>query len=148
MVLLAISGKPCYRLSSEEIERAGPSYTVDTIAQLRSQIEEGDELFFILGWDNLAELYRWREPNRLISMCRLVAVPRPGGPLPDLNSLEVLIPGLTGNVILLKSPRVDISASEVRLRVAQGLSVRHLVPGPVADYIREQGLYATIDQVG
>ncbi|MDD5510247.1 MAG: nicotinate-nucleotide adenylyltransferase [Dehalococcoidales bacterium] len=148
MVRLAINGKPCYRLSLVEIERAGPSYTVDTIAQLRSQIEEGDELFFILGWDNLAELPRWREPTRLISMCRLVAVPRPGGPLPDLNSLEVFIPGLTRNVILLQSPRVDISASEVRRRVAQGLSIRHLVPGPVADYIRDLGLYATIDRVG
>ena len=145
MIRLAINGKPCYRLSTVEIERAGPSYTVDTIAQLRSQLGEGDGLFFILGWDSLAELPRWREPARLVSMCRLVAVPRPACPLPDLRSLEVLVPGLTGSVILLKAPRVDISASEIRRRVAQGLPVRHLVPGPVADYIRERGLYATID---
>ena len=145
MIRLAINGKPCYRLSTVEIERAGSSYTVDTIAQLRSQLGEGDGLFFILGWDSLAELPRWREPARLVSMCRLVAVPRPGCPLPDLRSLEVLVPGLTGSVILLKAPRVDISASEIRRRVAQGLPVRHLVPGPLADYIRERGLYATID---
>lgn len=145
MIRLAIDGEPCYRLTTVEIERAGPSYTVDTIAQLRRQLGDGDELFFILGWDSLAELPRWREPARLVSMCRLVAVPRPGCPLPDLHSLEVLVPGLTGSVILLKAPRVDISASEIRRRVAQGLPVRHLVPEPVADYIREQGLYATID---
>jgi len=145
MIRLAINDKPCYRLSTVEIERAGPSYTVDTIAQLRSQLGDRDGLLFILGWDSLAELPRWREPARLVSMCRLVAVPRPGCPLPDLRSLEVLVPGLTRSVILLKAPRVDISASEIRRRVAQGLPVRHLVPGPVADYIREWGLYATID---
>jgi len=145
MVRLAINGKPRYRLTTMEVERAGPSYTVDTIAQLRSQLKGGDRLFFILGWDILAELPRWREPGRLVSMCRLVVVPRPGYPLPALHSLEVLVPGLTKNVILLNEPRVDISASEIRQRVAQELPIRHLVPGAVADYIREQGLYATID---
>ena len=145
MVSLAINGKPQYRLTTVEVERAGPSYTVDTIAQLRSQLGYRDGLFFILGWDNLAELPRWREPARLASMCRLVAVPRPGYSPPDLHSLDVLIPGLARSVILLNEPRVDISASEIRQRIAQGLPVRHLVPGAVADYIREQGLYATID---
>ena len=144
MIRLAINGKTHYRLSTVEVERAGPSYTVDTIARLRSQLKDEDGLSFVLGWDSLAELPRWREPARLVSMCRLVAVPRPGVTLPDLHSLEVLVPGITNSVILLKAPRVDISASEIRRRVAQGLPISHLVPEPVADYIREQGLYATI----
>ncbi len=144
MIRLAINGKTHYRLSTVEVERAGPSYTVDTIARLRSQLKDEDGLSFVLGWDSLAELPRWREPARLVSMCRLVAVPRPGVTLPDLHSLEVLVPGITKSVILLKAPRVDISASEIRRRVAQGLPISHLVPEPVADYIREQGLYATI----
>ena len=144
MIRLAINGKPHYRLSTVEIERAGPSYTVDTIAQLGGQLKDEDGLSFVLGWDSLVELPRWREPARLVSMCRLVAVPRPGVTLPDLHSLEVLVPGITKSVILLKAPCVDISASEIRRRVAQGLPISHLVPGPVADYIREQGLYATI----
>lgn len=141
MVRLAIGDKPYFKLSTTEIERAGPSYTVDTIAELKGRLGGGDELFFILGWDCLAELPKWREPSRLITMCRLVAVPRVGSPAPDLNSLEASIPGLANRVILLDKPRVDISASEIRDRVARGLSIEHLVPEPVARYIGEQGLY-------
>lgn len=146
MVRLAIAERSYCRLSTVEIEQAGPSYTVDTIAELRGQLGDGGELFFILGWDNLAKLPEWREPSRLVKMCSLVAVPRPGYPLPDLRSLEAQVPGLAGRLIVLNSPRIDISASEIRQRVARGLSTRHLVPEPVARYIREQGLYATIDQ--
>jgi len=147
MVRLSITGRPYFRLSTVEIERAGPSYTVDTIAELRRQFGSQDELFFILGWDSLAELPRWREPSRLvkIKMCYMVAVPRPGYPLPDLGSLEAQVPGLARRVIVLDLPRVDISASEIRQRASQGLPIGHLVPEPVDKYIREQGLYATID---
>jgi len=141
MVRLAIAGKPGFKLSTMEIERAGPTYTVDTIAQLQVQLGAGAELFFILGWDNLNELPRWREPARLVKLCHLVAVPRPGYPLPDLNSLEAVIPGLTSSTIILDTPEIDISASEIRNRVAQGLSISHLVPKPVDNYIREHRLY-------
>ncbi len=65
MVRLAIADKPYFKLSTMEIERAGPSYTVDTIAELQGQIDAGDELFFILGWDSLAQLPQWHEPSRL-----------------------------------------------------------------------------------
>ncbi len=143
MVRLAIGDKPYFKLSTMEIERAGPSYTVDTIAELRGQLGAGSELFFILGWDCLAELPKWREPERLIKMCYLVAVPRVGCSLPDLKSMEAVIPGLADRVILLDTPEVDITASVIRNRVARGLSIDHLVPEPVDRYIREQGLYTT-----
>ena len=141
MVRLAIADEPCFKLSTMEIERAGSTYTVDTIADLKARFETGDELFFILGWDNLAELPRWKQPSRLITMCHLVAVPRPGYPFPDLNALEASIPGLSQGVTLMDRPKVDISASEIRGRVAQGLSIRHLVPEPVDEYIRRHKLY-------
>ena len=141
MVRLAIGDKPYFKLSTMEVERPGPSYTVDTIAELKGQLGAGDELFFILGWDSLAELRQWWEPERLIKMCRLVAVPRAGYPKPDLKSLEATIPGLAQRVILLDTLEVDISASVIRKRVAQGLSIGHLVPAPVDRYIRDQGLY-------
>ena len=141
MVRLAIADKPCFELSTIEIERPGPSYTVDTIAELQCQLEAGDDLFFILGWDSLAELPQWREPCRLIKMCYLVAVPRPGYPAPDLKSLEADIPGLSQKVTLLDTPEIDISASQIRNRVAQGLSISHLVPEPVGRYIRRHKLY-------
>lgn len=143
MVRLAIDDKPYFRLSTIEIERSGYSYTVDTIAELKGQVDAGDELFFILGWDCLAELPKWREPSRLVGMCRLVAVPRVGSSAPDLGSLEAAVPGLKGRVVLLDKPRVDVSASEIRERVARGLSIEHLVPESVERYIREQGLYIT-----
>ena len=147
MVRLAIAGRPYCKLSLVEIERAGPSYTVDTVNRLRAQLDSGDELFFILGWDNLAELPRWHEPRQLVRACSLVAVPRPGYDLPDLKPLEALVPGLAASLILLDAPLVDISASLVRERVSRGLSIRQLIPGPVADYIEEHGLYASENQV-
>jgi len=143
VVRLAVADKPYFKLSTMEIERAGPTYTVDTIAELKAQLGTEDELFFILGWDNLAELPRWRQPSRLITMCRLVAVPRPGYPLPDLKALEASIPGLSQRVTLMEKPEIDISASAIRDRVAQGLSIRHLVPQPVERYIKEHKLYLT-----
>ncbi len=142
MARLAIGGRPYFKLSTMEINRAGPSYTVDTITELQAQLGAGAELFFILGWDNLTQLPKWKEPSRLIRLCRLVAVPRPGYLLPDLNSLEIVIPGLSQRLILLDKPEVDISATEVRNRVAQGLSIRHLVPQPVVKYIRLHKLYS------
>lgn len=143
MVRLAIADKPYFKLSTVEIDRAGLSYTVDTIGELQAQLGAGDELFFILGWDNLAELPQWKEPSRLIKMCRLVAVPRVGYPIPDLKPLEAIIPGLSQRVILLNRPEVDISASVIRQRAAQGLSIRHLVPELVDEYIRRHKLYLT-----
>jgi len=141
MLRLAIADKPYFKLSSIEIERTGPSFTVDTIAELRGQLGSEDELFFIFGWDSLAELPQWREPSRLIKMCYLVAVPRPGYPRPKLKALEVIIRGLSQRVMLMKEPEIDISASAIRERVARGLSIRHLVPEPVNRYIKEHGLY-------
>jgi nicotinate-nucleotide adenylyltransferase len=143
MVEIAIADKPYFKLATMEIERPGPSYTVDTIAELQAQLGGGDKLFFILGWDNLAQLPKWHEPDRLVSVCQLVAVPRIGYPTPDLKSLARAIPGLSQNTILLETPRIDISASEIRKRVAQGLSIHHLVPEPVERYIKQHKLYVT-----
>ena len=141
MVRLAIAGEPYLKLSTVEVERPGPTYTVDTMAELQAQLEAENELFFILGRGSLAELPQWKEPSRLITLCRLVVVPRPGYPHPELKALEALIPGLSQRVILLDKPEIDISASEIRGRVARGLSISRLVPGPVESYIKQHKLY-------
>jgi len=141
MVRLAIADKPYFKLSTMEIERTGPTYTVDTIAELQAQLGAGDEIFFILGWDNLTQFPQWHQPARLIKMCRLVAVPRVDYPVPDLDSLEVVLAGLSQRVILLDEPRIDISASEIRRRVRDGLSIHQLVPQPVERYIKQHRLY-------
>lgn len=141
MINVAISEKPFYKLSTIEVERAGPSYTVDTLSELRRQLSSEHELFFILGWDSLAQLPHWKDPDLLIQMCKLVVVSRPGYPLPDIASMEDTVPGITGRVIILDRPHIDISSSDIRERIARGLGVKHLLPGPVEEYIRENSLY-------
>jgi len=141
MLRLAIADNPCFKLCTLEVERSGPSYSIDTITTLRNQLGE-QPLFFILGSDSLAGFHLWKEPDRLVQMCQLVIVPRSGLNLPELESLEPLIPGLTHSVIELVAPIIEISSSKIRQRIAQGLSIRYLVPGLVGKYIAEQKLYA------
>ena len=141
MLRLAIADNPHFKLSTIEIDRTGPSYSVDTVAELRGQLGAGDELFFILGWDSLAQLHRWREPARLVGMCQVVVVPRPGYPPPDLEALEGVIPGVSQRVVMMDKPLIDISATEIKDRAARGLSISHLVPEPVDEYIRQHKLY-------
>ena len=143
MVRLAITAHPGFKLSTIEVERDGPSYTVDTVAALLTQLNRDDELFFIMGRDNLAQLPQWKQPSRLIEMCHLVGVPRPGYPLPDLRALDAVITGLLKRLTVLERPEVDIGSTDIRRRVARGLSINHLVPGPVEEYIRQHGLYLT-----
>ncbi|MBC8477462.1 MAG: nicotinic acid mononucleotide adenylyltransferase, partial [Dehalococcoidia bacterium] len=125
------------------VEREGPSYALDTLAEIWHRLGSGDDVYFILGWDGLSQLPRWHAPERIIRLCRLVAVPRPGATRPDLAALEGSIPGLSERVIMLDKPQVDISASDIRERTARGVSITGLVPQVVEDYIREQGLYRT-----
>lgn len=141
MVELAIAGKPGFRLSTIDIDRAGTSYTVDTMESLKKQLGGGNELYFIIGLDGLETLPRWREPERLVRMCRLVTVRRPGYSRAVLEEIEKEVAGLAESLIFLEEPALDISATEIRKRVAGGLPVSDLVPGPVEEYIREHGLY-------
>ncbi len=148
MVRLAIEGKPYFELCTIEVERSGPSYSIDTLTTLSQQIGEGDSIFFLLGWDSLAELPRWKEPERLVQMCRLVAVTRPGFARPDLEAMEALVPGVSKSVLWLDIPPVDISSSEIRERVARSLPIRDMVPLGVANYIEEHQLYRRMPHNG
>ncbi|HEX75094.1 MAG TPA: nicotinate-nucleotide adenylyltransferase [Dehalococcoidia bacterium] len=141
MVKRAIATNPYFELSTTEVDRPGPSYTVDTIAILQQQLGTEARFFFLLGWDSLAELPQWKEPSRLVQKCQLVAIPRLGLNPPDLKALESPIAGITQSVIWLDMPPIGISSSDIRKRVAQGLSIHYLVPDEVERYIEEQGLY-------
>jgi GTP-binding protein len=141
MLNLAVEGSPYLKVSSIEIERKGPSYTADTIAELKKKSGRGSELYFILGWDSLEQLPTWHEPSKIISLCTLVAVPRPGYSKPSLKTLEGVLPGISDKVIILDKPKVDISATEIRELAAQGESIEHLVPEAVAKYIKKNKLY-------
>jgi nicotinate-nucleotide adenylyltransferase len=141
MLRLAVVGKPHLKVSYMEIERPGPSYTVDTIAALKKRYGGKAEIYFILGWDSLAQLAEWREPGRIIEMCFLVAVPRPGFTRPGLAALEKGIPGISKKVIFMEKPRLDISATVIREKVARHEAIDRFVPGLVAEYIQKHRLY-------
>ena len=142
MLQLAIEGKPYFQISTVELNRPGNTYTIDTINRIKARLAAGYELYFITGWDKIPELHLWKDVTLLLEMCRLVAVPRPGYSLPDLKELETAIPGAAERIMLLDEPHVDISASEIRQRVRQGLPISNFVPEAVALYIRRQALYS------
>jgi nicotinate-nucleotide adenylyltransferase len=141
MLRLALQDKPRFKLSTMEVEYEGPSYSVDTIAQLKATAAEASDIYFIIGWDNLNKLPRWKDPGRLIELCFLAAVPRPGYDRPNMKKLETELPGISKKVILMDEPRLDISATDIRNKAAQGLPIGQLVPAVVEIYIKENGLY-------
>jgi nicotinate-nucleotide adenylyltransferase len=143
MVRRAIAANPHFKLCTLEAEHSGPSYTVDTMTMLQKQLGSEAALFFLLGRDTLAELPLWKEPEKLVQLCRLVVAPRLGSK--DLKHLETLISGLLDQVIQLDIPVIGISSSEIRQRIAQGLSIRYLVPAEVEKYIAEQKMYLASD---
>jgi nicotinate-nucleotide adenylyltransferase len=141
MVRLAIASNPYFVLSTVEVDRAGPSYSVDTIAILQRQFGAEARLFFILGSDAISSLPRWKDPRLLIQMCWLVTFTRPESSPPDLVQLESAIPGISSRTTLVKVPQISISSSQIRSRVASGLPICYHVPEAVERYILGHGLY-------
>ena len=139
MVRLAIAGNPRFRLCVTEVERPGPSYTVDTMMELRERLGSEASLFFILGRDALADLPVWNESAKLVRLCRLVVAPRLGSR--DLKHLKAAMPGLLDEIVQLDMPHIEISSSGIRERVRSGMSIRYLVPQSVERYINEHGIY-------
>jgi nicotinate-nucleotide adenylyltransferase len=132
MARLATAGDPRFSVSRIEVDREGPTYTADT---LRALTEPGKELFFITGADALAQVPTWREPEALFALATFVGATRPGYAV-DTGAFPA------GAVLLVDTPALDISASDIRSRVARGAPIRYLVPQPVADHIAARGLYA------
>jgi nicotinate-nucleotide adenylyltransferase len=141
MLRLALALNPYFKISLVDMERGGPSYTVDTLADLRRQLGDSASFFFILGWDSLRNLHVWKDPTLIIKQCSLVAVGRPGCAKPRLSTLEKSLPGISKHVQIFEKPLVGISASDIRHRVTRGLSIKYLVPEAVETYIRENKLY-------
>ncbi len=145
MVALAIADNPTFRLSRVEIERPGPSYSVETVERLLEgrtpASDEGGQYVFILSVEALADLQSWHEPRRLLELCRLAVVPRRGYPLPDKAWLARHFPGQEDRVLFLDGPDLGHSASDIRRRASAGRSIRYLVPTTVEAYIRDHGLY-------
>ena len=130
MLELAVAGEPRFSVSRIELDRPGPSYTVDTLEALSG----ADLLFLILGGDALAALPRWKDPDRIATLATLVVAERPGAPERAGHEQK-------GTVVAFDAPRLDISSLELRARAARGRSLRYLVPDPVWRHIEARGLY-------
>jgi nicotinate-nucleotide adenylyltransferase len=140
MVETAIAGNPVFRASRIDADRPGPHYTVDTVRLFRQQLPRDTELYFLMGFDSLAELPGWDRPAELIAACHLVALTRYNVPV-DWPALEARLPGLRERVTLLDMPELEIASHHIQARVRAGRSIRYLVPDGVRAYILEHGLY-------
>jgi nicotinate-nucleotide adenylyltransferase len=141
MTRLAIAGDPHLDLSLIEMERPGPSYTVDSLTELRASLGGEAGLVLIMAADSLAEIDTWREPDRLLELAEWAVGPRPGAELPDRSALRERFGANASRIHLLDGPALDVSSSEIRRRVASGRSIRYLVPAAVAELIADRGLY-------
>ncbi len=139
MVRLATADNPSFAVCDLEIERGGPSYTIDTMATLREQ-NPGAEWTFVAGADVLRDLPRWHAIERLLDLCRFAIVTRPGHTL-NLDQLYQALPAADGRITELGNLHLDISATELRERLARGAPVRYQMPDEVIEYIRDHGIY-------
>lgn len=140
MVRLAIQGNPQFVLSYIDVDRDGPTYSVDSIRLLRDGWHESTEIYFLMGTDSLANILSWHKPGELIRMCKLAVFARPGFDT-QMDKLETKLPGIRGQTVFINSTELDISATEIQRRVHTGESIKELVPEPVAKYIKANGLY-------
>ena len=142
MLKLAIEGNPSFVLSTVDVDRPGPSYTADSLEQLREEWGGLDKtaIWFIIGSDSLLIFPRWRDPQRILAQARLAVVRRPTFNA-DLSALESEVPGLSAAIDWVDAPLIEISGTDIRKRVAQGKSIRYRVPDVVREYIEAQRLY-------
>ncbi len=143
MLSLALAGNPTFRIDEIEKDRVGPSYTVDTLAELRRRHPE-HALFLLIGGDALVDLPTWREPRRIIEQAGLVVMDRPGSPViqaEDLRQRLAIPDETTVNLVRVEAPAIDIASRYLRRRISEERSVRYLVSRAVEVYIQEKHLY-------
>ncbi|WP_151992887.1 nicotinate-nucleotide adenylyltransferase [Buttiauxella massiliensis] len=154
MVELAIAGNPLFKLDDRELQRETPSYTVETLEQLRSEIGAEQPLAFIVGQDSLLSLQRWHRWETLLTLCHLLVCQRPGYSLSmntpeeqqwleahQTGSVEELHNQPAGKIYLAQTPMYDISATAIRQRLEQHQTCDDLLPPAVAEFIRQHHLY-------
>jgi nicotinate-nucleotide adenylyltransferase len=142
MLKLAIEGNPAFALSRVDVDRPGPSYTADSLEQLREECGGPEEtvIWFIIGSDSLLTLPQWRDPMRVLAQTRLAVVRRPTFNA-DLAPLEAQLPGISTAIDWVDAPLIEISGTDIRKRVAEGKSIKYRVPDVVREYIASHGLY-------
>jgi nicotinate-nucleotide adenylyltransferase len=144
MLELAIAGNPHFSISRVDLDRPGPSYTVETLRLLREQWGELTALYFVIGWDSLEDLLTWYDPASILQqLSYLVAVRRPGYNEHEgyRDSLEARLPGIKPRLLVVPAPQFDISSTDLRQRIAEKRPIKYQVPESVEQYIKQYKLY-------
>ncbi len=142
MVELAVTGETCFAVSRIDIDRPGPHYTVDMIAEVQATYNIPPKACsLIMGSDSLISLPVWHNPQKLLKSCRLAVIHRPGYP-PDLSALTTRFPALPARIDWIEMPSNPISATDLRQKFSRSEDVEGQIPPPVMAYIRQNGLYA------
>jgi nicotinate-nucleotide adenylyltransferase len=134
MTRLAIEGRDGFEVDDLEVRRRGPTYTVETLQELRRRYGPESELFLLVGEDALIDLPFWRDPEGIAAAASIVVAPRADVEVPEL-------PFKPGRLLRIDMPALEISSTDLRRRAHQGRSLRFLVPDPVIEYIDRHGLY-------
>lgn len=142
MTVLATATNPYFEVSRVELDRPGPSYTVDTVREFRAKHGPDTDLYFITGADAALEIFTWKDAHDLLKMCAFIAATRPGYCTSRLEAeLERARAISDHGVFVLEVPALAISSSDIRARVRNGDPIRYLLPESVENYIRKAGLY-------
>jgi len=138
MTVIATSSNPRFTVSRLEVDREGPTYTVDTLRDIRAEYGGDCELFFITGADAMLEIFQWKDPDEVLAQAHFIAATRPGY---DIARFEQEAPSANLRVSVMDIPALAISSSDIRRRVEAGEPIRYLVPEGVQTYIEKAGLY-------
>lgn len=142
MTCMAIENNDKFEISTIEIDRQGKTYTVDTIEEFKKYCVDDVEIYFVMGADSIYNLHKWKNFEKLINMCKFIGVTRPNY---DKSNMEKLVKKLNiqynAQIYFMEIPALDISSSDLRKRINDGMSVRYLLPDNVADYIEKFDLY-------
>lgn len=144
MAVIATAANPRFKVSRMEIDRPGPSYTVDTIREMRRIYGRNTEVFFIAGADAVLEILTWKEPEKVLGEASFIVATRPGY---DLRTLERSLPAAAGGadasrrVLVMDVPALEISSTDIRKRVKGGRAIAYLVPEGVEKFIEKNGFY-------
>lgn len=138
MTVIATASNPLFRVSRLEVDRDGPTYTVDTLRGMKAELGTETDLFFVTGADAVLEIFQWKDPGELFELAHFIAATRPGY---DIAGFSAHAPSKHPGITVMKVPALAISSTDIRARIAASRPIRYLVPEGVKSYIEKAGLY-------